>query len=165
MKLKLLFLLLTTSAFYISHAQFKTCGYDKQKMKFKIMQDMEVTANTDTKFEAKDKDFYLGIATITGKTYTYDGMKDGIVEIANKVKGFTYSLDVINRGGGKQPMYLTELDHFWGITVEGQQNGDAITLVLLVNPDNPDISYIVYFRYDVAYYREVKIILNSFQPE
>lgn len=132
-------------------------------MKFKIMEDMEVTDNDEDEFDAKSNDIFLKILTIPGETLTYEGMKAAIIDMANSSTNFKYSTDGINRAGYKQPMYLTNLDHFWGITLEGAVNGGALTILLLVNPDNPDICYHVIFSYHDEYWRDIFTIMNSFK--
>ena len=162
MKRRLFFLILAASSFSVSHAQFKVWSYDKYKLKFKMMEDMNVITNDDGLFEAKSQDYYLQIFPLTGKAVKYEEMKNNITDFALNTVNFKYGHS--NNAGHEQPFYLTGLVHYWGIALDGAENEQAVTLLLLVDPDNPVICYYITLGYRSEYYKKVSTIMNSFEP-
>ncbi len=161
MKLKLFFLLLAVASFSYSKGQMKKWTWDTYNMKFKIYESMEVTINNEKQFEAKDNNFAFDIYPRKGEDLSYAKMKDAVRTWANdnNVDWATY-----NSSGNEQPIYISDLHRYWGCAIDGTNKGFPVTLLLLVNPDYPSISFYVWISYRTEYYDDALKILKSFEP-
>lgn len=162
MKLNLFFLMLAVSIFSVSHAQFKVWSYDKYNLKFKMMEDMNVIVNNEDKFQAKSDDYNLDIRPISGEGVTAEGMKEAIIKFAGTSNVFKYGHS--NNAGHEQPYFLRDLDHFKGVALDGAANGQAASILLLVDPDNSNMCFLIWIDYRNEFYRETLMIMNSFTP-
>ncbi len=161
MKLKLFFLTLAVASVSFSQAQMKKWTWDTYSMKFKIYETMEVTINTADQFEAKDNNFAFDIYPRKGENLSYERMKSAVKKWANEnnVDWSTY-----NNSGNEQPIYISDLHRYWGCAIDGTNKGFPTTLLLLVDPDNPSISFYVWISYRSEYYDDALKILKSFEP-
>jgi len=163
MKLKhlfgLLFVMLLANA-AICQA-LKAFTWDTYKMKFKISDDMTVVDNNANKFEATNHNITMDIYPRKGENLTYSGMKNAIINWATQ-ESLRYAAQ--NTSGDDQPIYLKNLNGYWGCAIDGTKNSTAATMLLLVDPDYPDISFYVWISYLDGYYQDALQILKSFQP-
>jgi Dihydro-orotase-like len=135
--------------------------WDYYKMKFKAPDNMVVQKSDATVYEASNSSITMDIYPLTGQNLTYDGMKNAIIKWADK------SLLVYNDyngSGDKQPIYLENINGYWGCAIDGTKNGFSASALLLVNPDYPDINYYVWVSYKPEYYHDAIAILKSFTP-
>ncbi len=62
----------------------------------------------------------MDIFPLTGQNLTYDGMKNAIIRWANKT-GLSYK--TYNSGGDQQPIYLENINGYWGCAIDGTKSG------------------------------------------
>lgn len=162
MKRKYLFaVLLLLSANILKAQSLETWTWDTYKMKFKAPDNMRVEENDATHFEGTNDVIVLDIYPRKGENLTYDGMKNAIVNWASQT-GLRY-MDY-NSDNDKQPIYLDNLNGYWGCAIDGKKNGAPASMLLLVDPDFPDISFYIWISYTDDYYHDAVAILKSFTP-
>ena len=135
--------------------------WDYYKMKFKAPDNLEVKKSDATVYEATNSAMAMDIYPLSGQNLTYDGMKNALIKWAGKT-ALTY--DITNVNGKTQPIYLENLNGFWGCAIDGTNNGYPTSILLLVNPDHPDVNFYVWLSYSKEYYHDAIAILKSFTP-
>jgi hypothetical protein len=140
----------------------KTWTWDTYKMKFKLPDDMTVVENNADKFEASDNAITLDIYPRQGENLTYNGMKNAVINWADKTS-LRYS--DYNGSGDEQPIYLKDLNGYWGCAIDGKKNGFPASMLLLVDPDYTDTSFYIWISYSDEYYHDAVQILKSFEPK
>jgi hypothetical protein len=154
--------LLSAICIAVNGQSLQTWTWDYYKMKFKAPDNMVVKKNDATVYEASNNSITMDIYPVTGQqNITYDGMKNAIVNWANKE---SLSYNTINSSGEKQPIYLENINRYWGCAIDGTKDGFSTSVVLLVNPDYPDVNYYVWISYAPEYYHDAIAILRSFTP-
>lgn len=153
-------LLLTISAF-VTAQSLQTWTWGTYKMKFKAPSNMAIQQNDLNGFQASNNNITLNIYPRNGENLTYDGMKNAIINWANKA---SLSYNTTKLDGSTQPIYLENINRYWGCAIDGTKEGFGASALLLVNPDNPDISFYVWISYAKEYYHDAVAILRSFQP-
>ncbi len=138
----------------------QTWTWDTYKMKFKAPDNMVIQQNDANGYQATNNNITLDIYPRTGENLTYDGMKNSIINWASQLS-LSYSS---NLNGRSQPIYLQNINRYWGCAIDGTKEGFPASVLLLVNPDNPDISFYVWISYAQEYYHDAIAILRSFQP-
>jgi hypothetical protein len=135
--------------------------WDTYKMKFKAPDNMVVQKNDASVYEASNNSITMDIYPLTGQNLTYDGMKNAIIKWAAKS---SLSYNSTNSSGDTQPIYLQNINGYWGCAIDGTKDGFSASALLLVNPDYPDINYYVWVSYAPEYYHDAVAILKSFTP-
>jgi hypothetical protein len=145
----------------VSAQSLVTYTWDTYKMKFKVSSEMTVKENNADKFEATSYNITMDIYPRKGENLTYSGMKNAVINWANQesLKYNTY-----NTSGNEQPIYIKDLNGYWGCAIDGTKNSSAASMLLIVDPDYPDISFYVWVSYNDGYYQDALQILKSFQP-
>ncbi|HEU5051690.1 MAG TPA: hypothetical protein VFT78_01190 [Hanamia sp.] len=163
MRSKSLFtLLLCAAIFSTAHSQsLKLWTWNSYNMRFKIPDNMSIVYNDNTRFEATNQVITIDIYPRKGEDLTYSGMKNAIVAWAQQEQ---LRYNYYNKYNNEQPIYLKDLNRYWGCAIDGTKGGNPATMLLLVNPDNPDISLYVWIAYNDDYYQDVMQILESFEP-
>ncbi len=159
-KFLLSILLLSLSPFLYAQT-LQTWTWDTYKMKFKAPDNMVVEENDADGYQATNKSITLDIYPRKGENLTYDGMKNAIVKWAAQS---SLSYDANNSSGDAQPIYLKNINGYWGCAIDGTKQGFAASVVLLVNPDYPELSYYIWVSYAPEYYHDAVAILKSFTP-
>jgi hypothetical protein len=154
-------ILLSALCFAASAQSLQSWTWDTYKMKFKAPDNMVVQKNDATVYEATNKSITMDIYPLTGQNLTYDGMKNAIIKWADKS---SLSYNETNSSGDKQPIYLQNINGYWGCAIDGSKDGFSASALLLVNPDYPDINYYVWVSYAPEYYHDAIAILKSFTP-
>lgn len=150
----LISILLLIISSMVSAQTLQTWTWDTYKMKFRAPDNMIVQQNNADSYQATNNNITLDIYPRTGENLTYDGMKNAISNWANQVS-LNYT---------KGPIYLENINRYWGCAIDGTKQGFPATAVLLVDPDYPDISFYVWISYAREYYHDAVAILRSFQP-
>ena len=132
----------------------QTWTWDTYKMKFKAPDNMVLQENDVRGYQASNNEITLDIYPRTGENLTYDGMKNAIINWANQIS-LVYNTE---------PIYLDNINRYWGCAIDGTKQGFSASALLLVNPDYPDISFYVWISYAPEYYHDAVAILRSFQP-
>src|ERR1035437_4888184 len=162
MKYKFLLVILLSVISLAGNTQsLKSWTWDTYKMKFKAPDNMEVRKNDATVYEASNNSITMDIYPLTGQNLTYDGMKRAIMNWADKIP---LSYNTTNSSGDTQPIYLKDLNGYWGCAIDGTKDGFSSSALLLVNPDYPDINYYIWISYKSEYYQDAVAILKSFTP-
>lgn len=153
--------LLSAISFVASAQSLQSWTWDSYKMKFKAPDNMVVKKSDATVYEASNNSITMDIYPLTGQNLTYDGMKNAIIRWADKS---SLSYKEYNSSGDKQPIYLDNINGYWGCAIDGTKDGFSASAVLLVNPDYPDINFYVWVSYAREYYHDAVAILKSFTP-
>ncbi len=162
MKQKFVLLLLSAAICSLVSAQtLKTWTWDTYKMKFKLPSNMAVQENNADKFEATSTAIAFDIYPRKGENLTYSGMKNAIINWASQT-GLRYNIN--NTSGDEQPIYLKSINGYWGCAIDGRKDGFPTSILLLIDPDFPDISFYVWLSYSDDYYHDAVQILKSFEP-
>ncbi len=135
-------------------------NWNSYKMKFKAPDNMVVSKSDGTVYEASNKKITMDIYPRKNENLTYDGMKQALVNWANKLSLYY----TVNSSGETQPIYLSSINGYWGCAIDGSKDGFSASALLLVDPDNPDISFYIWISYAKEYYHDVVTILKSFTP-
>jgi Dihydro-orotase-like len=151
------------SAFSVAvHGQsLQLWTWDSYKMKFKAPDNMIVSKSNATVYEASNNSITMDIYPKTGQNLTYDGLKKAIINWADQS---SLAYKTYNSSGDKQPIYLDNINGYWGCAIDGTKDGFSTSVVLLVNPDYPDINFYVWISYAPEYYHDAIAILKSFTP-
>jgi len=146
----------------LSNAQtLEPWTWDTYKIKFRAPDNMRVQENDANSFQATNDHITLDIYPRKGENLTYDGMKNAIINWAGQT-GLTYSN--YNKNGDAQPIYLDDLNGYWGCAIDGKKQGFPASMLLLVDPDYDEISFYIWISYSDEYYHDAIKILESFEP-
>jgi hypothetical protein len=146
----------------LAEAQFlKSWTWDNYKMKFRLPDNMTVQESAADKFQATNKVITIDIYPRRGDNLSYSGMKNAIIDWAATTR---MRYNEYNNSGDAQPIYLKNINGYWGCAIDGEKNGVPASILLLVNPDFPDISFYVWLSYLDDYYHDAVQILKSFEP-
>ncbi|HSZ85026.1 MAG TPA: hypothetical protein VK787_03300 [Puia sp.] len=147
---------------FVANAQtLQQWTWETYKIKFKAPDDLVLKKNDATVYEAGNSAMYLDIYPRSGENLTYNGMKNALIKWAGTL-GLAY--DAQNSDGTSQPIYLENLNGYWGCAIDGTSNKLPATIMLIVNPDHPDISFYIWINYSKEYYHDAIAILKSFTP-
>ncbi len=160
---KFLFSITLSCICVIAAAQtLQTWTWDTYKTEFKAPSDLELKKNDATQFEVGNDNMYLDIYPRQGENLAYSGMKNALIKWADQL-GLSY--DTQNADGDTQPIYLENLNGYWGCAIDGKsKTGLPATIMLIVNPDDTDISLYVWINYAHEYYHDAVAVLKSFTP-
>ncbi len=146
----------------VVHSQsLQSWTWDTYKMKFKAPDNLVVQKNDATVYEATNSAMALDIYPRKGENLTYDGMKNAIIKWANDLNLYYNS---VNSDGNSQPIYLENINGYWGCAIDGSKNDFPATVMLIVDPDHPDISFYIWISYAKEYYHDAVSVLKSFTP-
>jgi|HubBroStandDraft_6_1064221.scaffolds.fasta_scaffold489227_1 hypothetical protein len=152
-------LMITT---YFGNAQtLQQWTWETYKIKFKAPDNLVLKKNDATVYEAGNSSLYLDIYPRSGENLTYDGMKNALVKWANSI-GLLYNAQ--NSDGNSQPIYLENLNGYWGCAIDGTSKGLPATIMLIVHPNHPELSFYIWINYSKEYYHDAIAILKSFTP-
>lgn len=154
-------ILLSGICMAVNAQSLQSWTWDYYKMKFKAPDNMVIQKSDATIYQASNNSITMSISPVTGQNLTYDGMKNAIIDWANRS---LLIYQEVNSSGDKQPIYLDNINGYWGCAIDGTKNGFSASAVLLVNPDYPDINYYVWVSYKPEYYHDAVAILKSFTP-
>lgn len=140
----------------------KSWNWDTYKMQFKAPDDMVVEQNDASAFKASNRLITLDIYPRKGENLRYEKMKDAIVKWAtdNNLQYDTYN----SYNGEKQPFYLSDLNRYSGCAIDGVKDNFPASMVLITDPDYPDISFYIWISYSKEYSNDAVSILKSFKP-
>ena len=158
---KSFFSILLCAIISASHAQtMQVWNWDSYKMKFKAPDNMVIIKSSGTVYEASNNKITMDIYPRKDENLTYDGMKNALVKWADDLS-LSYTL---NSSGESPPIYLSNLIGYWGCAIDGTNDGFSASVLLLQDPDHPEISFYIWISYAKEYYHDVVTILKSFTP-
>jgi len=152
--------LLSAISLAVSAQSLKDWTWDTYKMKFKAPDNMIVKKSDATVYEASNNSITMDIYPRKGENLTSDGMKNAITEWADKVS-LSYTT---NSSGETQPIYLGNINGYWGYAIDGTKEGFSSSALLIVDSDYPEISFYIWISYASEYYHDAIAILKSFTP-
>jgi dihydroorotase-like protein len=165
--MKRLIVLLSLAYFTVTTANaqsftLKKWNWDDYKMSFQAPDNMEVTESTGEGFKASNKLITLNIYPRKGENLSYDGMKGAIIKWAEQsnLKYGTYN----SYNGEKQPFYISDLNRYSGCAIDGTKEDYPASMLLLKDPDYPEISFYIWVSYAKEYANDAVTILRSFKP-
>lgn len=153
-----IFLLLSS---FIQAQSWQTWNWTDYKMKFKAPDNLSIQENDGNGFKGSNSAIALSIFPRKGEGLTYDGMKSALITWASQI---SLSYSPYNTDGDPQPIYLSDINGYWGCAIDGTRNGFSSSILLLVDPDYPDISFYIAVDYSSAYYHDAVSIIKSFEP-
>ncbi len=110
----LLSILLSAISLVVTAQTLQSWTWDYYKMKFKAPSNMIVKKSDATVYEASNNSITMDIYPLTGQNLTYDGMKNAIIKWAAKS---SLSYKEYNSSGNKQPIYLENINGYWGCAI------------------------------------------------
>jgi len=138
----------------LGFAQMTTWTWDLYKMKFDAPADFKISKNDKTIFSAGNGKLHLTIYPKNGNI-SYDDMLSGLSTWANNQ---TLSYD-------SEPAYMEDLNRYWGCYIDGSaSNGNPTTVMILKDPDYPEIYFYVWLQYQSVYFDTAVEIIKSFTP-
>jgi hypothetical protein len=140
----------------------KKWTWDTYKMEFKAPDNMDVTENNADAFKASNGSITLDIYPRKGQNMSYDGMKSAIIKWADD-SGLQYET-YNSYNGEKQPFYLSNLNRYSGCAIDGSKRGFPASMLLIQDPDYPDIVFYIWISYAKQYADDAVAILKSFKP-
>ncbi|MEO8860255.1 MAG: hypothetical protein ABI358_02465 [Ginsengibacter sp.] len=132
-------ILLLAFSFLASAQSLQTWTWKYYKMQFKAPDNMVIQKSDATVYQASNNSITMDIYPLTGQNLTYDGMKNAIIKWADK----SNSYNTYNGSGEKQPIYLENINGYWGCAIDGTKQGFSASALLLVDPDHPDMNFYV----------------------
>ena len=155
MRLKLI-VTLTAFCFLTNLAtaqSLKKWTWDDYKMEFKAPNNFSIDKNSSSEFDAGNGELHLTIYPRKGEKMAYDDMKAALRKWSkdNNVDG--------------EIKYMSNLNGYWGVYVDGTaSNGLSTSILLIVDPDYPTISFYVWLQYQSQAFETAVAILKSFKP-
>jgi len=138
--------------------EWQSYTWEKYSTKFKIPTDFEVTESTGDKFEASNNVINLTIYPFKYEYKTYEAMETGLTDWAEKSK-VSY-----NKNEELIQLDETKMNGYWGMLLEGTKDDFPVGMLLIADPDYPDITLYIWVSY---YEDQVDIVLEmlmSFTP-
>ena len=154
-------IVLSAISLSVSAQSLQSWTWDLYKMKFKAPDNMVVKKSDATVYEASNNSITMDIYPRKNENLTYDGMKNAIIAWAAKT---SLSYNTYNSAGDTQPIYLENINGYWGCAIDGTRDGFSASVLLLKNPAHDDTIFYVWISYKKEYYHDAVAILKSFAP-
>ena len=148
-----LFAFLTTCQW--ASAQMTTWTWEVNAVQFQAPSNFKVSKNNGDIFSAGNANLNLTIYSEKGANHTYEKMTGVISKWATN-NNLSYD---------SEPAFMEDLNRYWGCYIDGYaSNGNPTTVMLLVDPDFPEIGMYVWLQYQDGYLDTAVEILSSFVP-
>ncbi|MEP6597333.1 MAG: hypothetical protein ABJA71_15380 [Ginsengibacter sp.] len=95
----------------VSGQSLQSMTWDTYKMKFKVPDNMTVQESDASGYQASNNSITLDIYPRKGENFTYDGMKNAIINWAAKTS--------LSYDSKKEPFYMKNLNGYWGCAIDG----------------------------------------------
>lgn len=155
MKTLLVFALCTFMAGSVMAQSLKKWNWSSYKMSFKAPSNFTVDKSNGEIFDAGNEKIHLTIYPEKGDKISQGAMK-GILK--------TWAQDNKLKWDGKVST-MEDLNGYWGVYVDGTApSGLPTSILLLVDPDFPEISFYVWLQYQDEQLDTAVEILKSFIP-
>lgn len=136
-------------------AQMTEWTWDIYKVKFSAPSDFKVKKNEKAGFSAGNGSIHIDMYPENGANVSYEQMYDAIAAWANKNK-LAYE---------GEPTYMEDLNGYWGCYIDGYApNNLPTSVLLLIDPDYPEIGLYVWLQYQEDYIDTAVEMLRSFIP-
>ncbi len=140
---------------HFASAQMKGWTWDTYKVKYSAPSNFKISQNTKDVFSAGNTNINLTIYPRTGENLAYDEMDGALRKWARSSK--------VSFSG--EPNLMESLNGYWGVYLDGTaENGNPTTMLLLIDPDYPEITLYVWLQYQDGYVDTAVEILKSFTP-
>lgn len=138
-----------------TNADLKTWNWTSYKVQFKAPSDFTIDENSGSKWDGGNGKLHLSIYPKKGEEIERSQLKSLLRSWARDTK-VTYSEDV---------QTMSNLNGYWGVYIDGKgSNGLPTSILLLVDPDDPSISFYIWLQYQSGYLDTAVDILKSFKP-
>lgn len=135
---------------------WKTFTWDPYKTKFKVPSDFTVTTSTGEEWSGTNRKITMDIYPRKSENLTRSQMKDNL---------YTWAADNgVTNIGDVTVLDEEKLNGYWGYMYEGNKGDFPVAVMLMVDPDYPDISLYVWVSYTAGYEDTVIDMLLSFTP-
>lgn len=136
--------------------QTKTFTWDTYYTKFSVPENFVVDQSTAEKWIGHNRNINLSIYPRKGENLSVTGMSAALHKwaLSNGVQNI----------GAVTELAQEKLNGYWGVMYEGDKDGNSIGLMLIIDPDFPDISIYIWVAYNAGYEDDVLNILMSFTP-
>lgn len=149
----LLFSMLLSSQ--LVFAQMTTWTWDTYKFEFDAPDNFEISKNSEDGFSAANANINLTIYPKKGTALNYKKMLSSLTEWA----------DIQNLDYEEGASYIDGLNGYWGCYIDGvAPNDNSTTVLLLIDPDYPEICLYIWLQYHDDYVNTAVEIIQSFTP-
>jgi hypothetical protein len=132
----------------------KDWDWKDYNVKFQVPADFKITKSDGSTFVATNEKINLSIYPKKGENLTAKKMESSLLAWAKQNNVTNY--DKAN--------YIANLKGYQCSYIDGKVGEYPTSLLLLVNPNNPDISLYIWLSYATAEYDTAVAILKSFKP-
>jgi hypothetical protein len=159
-KKNVLRMLLVATMFFITGTilaqDMKVFTWDAYKTKFSVPKDFRVTKSSGEYWSGTNDDITMSIYPRKDENLSQRAMKNSVYQWAvdNKVKDI----------GDLTELDADKLNGYWGDMYEGNIDGFPVALMLIVDPDYPEISLYIWISYRAGNSDTVIDMLMSFMP-
>lgn len=152
---KTIFLFAFVALSHWASAQMTTWTWDTYKIKYSAPSNFKISKNTKEAFSAGNTNINLTIYPHVDENLAYDDM-------AGALRTWAKSSSVSFQGA---PQQMEDLNGYWGVYIDGKaNNGNPTTMLILIDPDYPEIALYVWLQYQSGYVDTAVQILKSFTP-
>jgi hypothetical protein len=155
--LKALFVVFLMISFSSAYAQdWRTFTWEPYKTKFKVPGDFSVTTSSGEEWSGTNRKITMDIYPRKNENLSRTEMKNNLYSWAadNGVKNI----------GDVTVLDEEKLNGYWGYMYEGNKGEFPVAVMMLVDPDYPDISLYIWVSYKEGYEDTVIEMLMSFTP-
>ena len=154
MKFKL-FLMMMLAIVQLASAQMTEWTWDTYQTKFMAPKDFKVLKNDKTIFSAGNEHINLTIYPREDSELEYE-------EMLELLENWAISTKLTYETGGE---YIEDLNGYWGCFIDGiAENDNPTTVMLIADPDFPDIHFYIWMQYQDGYFDTAVEILKSISP-
>lgn len=152
---RILFSLLASFLVSVACAQNTTWTWDMYKVKFNAASNFVVSENNSEIFSAGNGHINLTIYPQKNVSTEYPDM---VANLRTWAVSTALTFDM-------EPEFLEDLNGYWGVYIDGTaSNGNPTSVVLLIDPDYPEIGLYIWLQYQPEYLDAAVEILSSFTP-
>jgi hypothetical protein len=137
-------------------AQTKSFTWDSYKTRFSVPDNFSVTQSTGEHWSGSNGDITMSIFPRKGENLSQRQMKNSVYEwaVENKLRNI----------GAATELDPEILNGYWGVMYEGTVDEFPVAVMLVVDPDYPDISLYIWVSYREGWVDDVIDMLMSFTP-
>jgi hypothetical protein len=128
--------------------------WDEYHVKFSVPTSFKVLSNSSTEFSSGNSNMNLTIYPRRDENLEYNQMSGALARWARENK-VSYS---------GSPNYMENLNGYWGVYIDGTVSGSPVSLLLIEDPDYPEVTMYIWLSYTSAHYNTAVRILKSFTP-
>lgn len=132
----------------------KPWNWKDYNIKFKVPNDFKVTKNDASTFIAENGKINLSIYPRKGENLTVETMESTLINWANGNNVMDF----------EKANFIENLKGFQCYYIDGKVGEFPTSLMLMVNPSNPEVSLYIWLSYAASEFETAVEILKSFEP-